>query len=130
MSCLFQTLHFLQSPSFWPAQPALIGQLAQCIVIERTPHAWVKNVSPLSIIVSFSFLILREHLGSITGIFPLRDVDMWGCVLMSRFRGAWQSLNFDKEYLFGFEIYAQSACNTPKRKENLKSHHMTAFIIC
>ncbi len=22
---------------------------------------------------------------------------------MSRFRGAWQSLNFDKEYLFGFE---------------------------
>ncbi len=22
-------------------------------------------------------------------------------------------------------IYAQSACNTPKRKENLKSHHMT-----
>ncbi len=55
---------------------------------------------------------------------------------MSRFRGAWQSLNFDKEYLFGFEtlvfatyfrdlIYAQSACKTPKRKENLKSHHMT-----
>ncbi len=42
---------------------------------------------------------------------------------MSRFRGAWQSLNFDKEYLFGFEtlvfatsgglINAQSACNTP-----------------
>ncbi len=22
-------------------------------------------------------------------------------------------------------IYAQSACNTPKRKHNLKSHHMT-----
>ncbi len=22
---------------------------------------------------------------------------------MSRFRGAWQNLNFDKEYLFGFE---------------------------
>uniref|UniRef100_A0A673LZV2 Major histocompatibility complex class I-related gene protein-like n=1 Tax=Sinocyclocheilus rhinocerous TaxID=307959 RepID=A0A673LZV2_9TELE len=29
-------------------------------------------------------------------------------------------------------IYAQSACNTPKRKENLKSHHMTPLmeIIC
>ncbi len=29
---------------------------------------------------------------------------------MSRFRGAWQSLNFDKEYLFGFEtlVFATS----------------------
>ncbi len=49
---------------------------------------------------------------------------------MSRFSGAWQNLKFDKEYLFGFEtlvdlIYAQSACNTPKRKQNLKLHHMT-----
>ncbi len=54
---------------------------------------------------------------------------------MSRFRGAWTSLNFDKEYLFGFEtlVFATSgilsmhklACNTPKRKQNLKSHHMT-----
>ncbi len=46
---------------------------------------------------------------------------------MSRFRRAWQSLNFYKEYLFGFEtlVFAQSACNTPKRKENLKLHHMT-----
>ncbi len=26
-------------------------------------------------------------------------------------------------------IYAQSACNTPKRKENLKSHHMTPLMI-
>ncbi len=53
---------------------------------------------------------------------------------MSCFRRAWQNLNFDKEYLFGFEtlvcnfrdlIYAQTACNTPKKKQNLKSHHMT-----
>ncbi len=43
------------------------------------------------------------------------------------YEGAWQSLNFYKEYLFGFEtlvlqlrdlIYEQTACNTPKRKEN------------
>ncbi len=29
---------------------------------------------------------------------------------MSRFRGAWTSLNFDKEYLFGFEnsVFATS----------------------
>ncbi len=26
-------------------------------------------------------------------------------------------------------IYAQTACNTPKRKENLKSHHMTPLIL-
>ncbi len=42
----------------------------------------------------------------------------------------WSSLNFDKEYLFGFEtlglcnfrdlIYAQTACNTPKRKGKLE----------
>ncbi len=56
-----------------------------------------------------------------------------GRVWMSRFRRVWMSLNFYKEYLFGFEtlvfatlrIYAQTACNTPKRKENLKLHHMT-----
>ncbi len=72
-------------------------------------------------------LSLREHLGGITQIFPHLDIDMWGCVWMSRFREAWQSLNFYKEYFFGFEtlVDLQSACNTPKRKENLKSHHMT-----
>ncbi len=48
-------------------------------------------------------LSLREHLGCILQIFPHHDVDMWGRVLMSRFREAWLSLNFDKEYLFGFE---------------------------
>ncbi len=36
-------------------------------------------------------------------IFPHRDKDMWGRVWMSRFRKAWQSLNFYKEYLFGVE---------------------------
>ncbi len=46
---------FLQSPSFQQAQCALIGQLTQCIVIGRTPQARVGNVTPLSIIASFSF---------------------------------------------------------------------------
>ncbi len=48
-------------------------------------------------------LSLPEHLGCIMQIFPHRDVDMWGRVLMSCFREAWQNLNFDKEYLFGFK---------------------------
>ncbi len=46
---------FQQSPSFQQAQSALIGQLAQCIVIGQTPQARVGNVMPLSIIASFSF---------------------------------------------------------------------------
>ncbi len=46
---------FLQSPSFQQAQSALIGQLAQCNVIGRTPQAQVENVTPLSIIPCFSF---------------------------------------------------------------------------
>ncbi len=43
-------------------------------------------------------------------ISPRGDVDMWGRVWMSRFSWAWQSLNFDKEYLFGFEtlVFATS----------------------
>ncbi len=53
MPRLSQTLHFLQSPSFRQEQSALIGQLAQCIVIGRTPQARVGNVLPLSIIASF-----------------------------------------------------------------------------
>ncbi len=74
-------------------------------------------------------LSLHEHLGCIMQIFPHSDVDMWGRVWMSCFRGAWQSLNFDKEYISWFWdfslcnfrdlIYVRSACNTPKRKENL-----------
>ncbi len=39
MPRLSQTCRFLQSPSFWQAQYALIGQLKQCIVIDRTLQA-------------------------------------------------------------------------------------------
>ncbi len=55
MPRLSQTFSFLQSPSFRQEQSALIGQLTQCIVIGRTPQARVGNVTPLSIIASFSF---------------------------------------------------------------------------
>ncbi len=55
-------------------------------------------------------LSLREHLACIMQAFPHREVDMWGRVWMSHFRGLWESLNFDKEYLFGFEtlVFATS----------------------
>ncbi len=39
MPRLSQMLSFLQSPSFRQVQSALIGQLAQCIVIGQTPQA-------------------------------------------------------------------------------------------
>ncbi len=39
MPRLSQTCRFLQSPSFWQVQSALIGQLTQDIVIGRTPQA-------------------------------------------------------------------------------------------
>ncbi len=48
-------------------------------------------------------LSLLEHLGGIMQIFPHRDVDMWRRVWMRHVRGVWMSLNFYKEYLFGFE---------------------------
>ncbi len=57
MPRLSQTHRYLQSPSFRQAQSALIGQLTQCIVISRTPQAHVGNVTPLSIIASFSFQV-------------------------------------------------------------------------
>ncbi len=57
MPRLSQTLRFLQSPSLQQAQSALIGQLTQCIVIGRTPQACVWNVTPLTIIASFSFQV-------------------------------------------------------------------------
>ncbi len=54
---------------------------------------------------------------------------------MRRFRGAWQSLNFDKEYLFGFEtlVFATSGIlsmhnqlvTLQRENKNLKLHHMT-----
>ncbi len=57
MPRLSQTRRFLQSPSFRQVQSALIGQLTQCIVIGRTPQARVGNITPLSIIASFSFQV-------------------------------------------------------------------------
>ncbi len=48
---------FLQSPSFRQVQSAVIGQLTQCIVIGRTPQARVGNITPLTIIASFSFQV-------------------------------------------------------------------------
>ncbi len=68
-------------------------------------------------------------------IFPHRDVDMWGRVWMSRFRKAWPSLNFYKEYLFGFETLVFATLGNLSMHEQLvtlqrerntwKSHHMT-----
>ncbi len=55
MPRLSQTRSFLQSPSFQQVQFALIGQLTQCIVIGRTPQTHVGNVTPFTIIASFSF---------------------------------------------------------------------------
>ncbi len=61
------------------------------------------------IIVPPSF-IAYTFFGSVLQIFSHHDVDMWGRVWMSCFRGAWMSLNFYKEYLFGFEtlVFATS----------------------
>jgi len=56
MPCLSQLRCFLQSPYFQQAQSALIGQLTQFIMIGRTRLARVGNVTPLTIIASFSFL--------------------------------------------------------------------------
>ncbi len=50
-----------------------------------------------------SYAFLHIHLGGVLQIFPHIVVDMWGRVWMSRFRRTWTSLNFYKEYLFGFE---------------------------
>ncbi len=50
---------------------------------------------------------------------PTHDVDMWGRVWMSCFRGAWQSLNFDKEYLFGFETLVFAASGISSMHEQL-----------
>ncbi len=54
MPRLSQMFQF-QSPSFRQVQYGLIGQLTQFIVIGRTPQAGIGNVTPLSIIASFSF---------------------------------------------------------------------------
>ncbi len=52
---------------------------------------------------------------------------------MSRFRGAWQSLNFDQEYLFEFDtlVFATSGILSihnqfvTLQRERKTSHHMT-----
>ncbi len=68
-------------------------------------------------------------------ISPHCDVDMWGMFKWAVLGGLGRILTLKKLYFFGFEtlvlcnfrdlIYAQSACHTPKIKQNKKSHHMT-----
>ncbi len=70
MPHLSQAFRFLQSSYFRQAQSALIGQLTQSIVIGRTPQARVRNVTPLSIIVSFSFLINVKTVNNVLS-FPI-----------------------------------------------------------
>ncbi len=57
MTRLSQMCRFLQSPSFRQAQSALIGQLTEYIVIGRILQALVGNVTPPSVIASFSFQV-------------------------------------------------------------------------
>ncbi len=77
MPRLSQTHCFLQSPSFQQVQSALIGQLTQCIVIGRTPQARVGNVTPLTIIVSFSFQV--SFISSSPKGEQSRVTDTWWC---------------------------------------------------
>uniref|UniRef100_A0A672LK17 Uncharacterized protein n=1 Tax=Sinocyclocheilus grahami TaxID=75366 RepID=A0A672LK17_SINGR len=56
-------------------------------------------------------------------IFPHSEVDMWGRVRTSCFRGAWQSLNFDKEYLFGFETLVFATSGILSMHNQLFSHY-------
>ncbi len=79
-------------------------------------------------------LSLCEHLGCIMQIFAHSDIGIWGRIYMSLFKGSWflgTSLVFET-LVFGtsgiLSMLAQSACNTPKRKYNLKSHHTTPLM--
>ncbi len=61
MPRLSQTLRFLQSPSFLQAQSALIGQLAECIVIGRTPQAAIKMADVMWPCLSLSLSLSLSH---------------------------------------------------------------------
>ncbi len=50
------------------------------------------------------------------------DVDMWGHVWMSRFRGAWSTLKFYKEYLFGFETLVFATSEILSMHKQLVTH--------
>ncbi len=70
----------------------------------------------------------------LTQIFPHREVDGWGVFEWAVLGGHGRVLTLIRISLWFWDfnlcnfmdlIYAQSACNTPKRMENLKSHYMT-----
>ncbi len=70
----------------------------------NTQRLPVMTASTLLQLLKPRLLSLSEHLGCIMQIFPHRDVDTWGCVWISRFRGVWQSLDFYKEYLWFWDL--------------------------
>lgn len=65
-------------------------------------------------------LSLCEHFGGVMQIFPRCGINMWGRVRTSRFR---LTVNFYKEYLFGFEtlVFAtyQELVTLQKERKNL-----------
>ncbi len=70
-------------------------------------HIWKHTVSPMtwqqqyySENKSYSLFLCVK---SVLPIFQHSDVDMWGRVWITCIRKVWTSLNFYKEYLFGFE---------------------------
>ncbi len=88
--------------------PLLEAQTKYFLFHNKThPSPWHgasgSNNTTERIIVPPSFI--SRTFGWCLQIFPHRDVDMWGRVWMSHFRRVWQNLNFDKEYLFGFETF-------------------------
>ncbi len=83
----------------------IIFHILYIIVAPQRPAFWNTSIFTKLIVLTLRLLSLNVRLSSVMQISPHRDVDMWGGggVWMSHFRGAWQSLNFYKEYLFGFE---------------------------
>ncbi len=87
---------------------------------DMAPVAATNTTARIIVLPSF---IVYTYGRFVLKIFPHRDVEMWGCVfVMSRFRRAWSSLNFYSLCNFRDLYLCTNSCNTPKRKENLKSH--------
>ncbi len=101
MTRLSQTLRCLQSPSFRQAQSALIGQLQKYQIViamsELPPLLGSRNGRALLFTASTwhgCFNITEVTKTTPYATFPHHDIDMWGRVWMSHFRGACRILTW------------------------------------
>ncbi len=110
MLCLSETHRFLQSSPFSEARCALIGQLPSALWLAE----YLKRVTEMLHPLPYCDAVSRHD-----------ETKTIKPIINEAFVAFNEDIITDYNDYTVFLRIAPTACNTPKTKENMKSHHMT-----